>query len=62
MTSAFSKQRIILFVIGSLELGGAEQHVVQIAEDLKLKVRGWMEGGVWEFIDGAHDHIRRNCP
>ena len=31
--------RRLLFVIGSLELGGAEQHLVQVARGLKL--RGW---------------------
>lgn len=33
------KSRRILYVIGSLELGGAEQHIVQVAR--YLKVRGW---------------------
>jgi glycosyltransferase involved in cell wall biosynthesis len=32
--------RRVLYVIGSLERGGAEQHVVQVAR--KLKARGWV--------------------
>lgn len=39
MTAHSGKSGKILFVIGSMELGGAEQHVVQVAR--QLKQRGW---------------------
>lgn len=49
----------ILYVIGSLERGGAEQHVVQVAS--KLKARGWapeffvfsLGGPLAEYLDRA---------
>jgi glycosyltransferase involved in cell wall biosynthesis len=49
--------RRILYVIGSLEFGGAEQHVVQVAR--KLKARGWVPeffvfslgGPLTEYLD-----------
>lgn len=40
MTYGRDELRRILYVIGSLERGGAEQHVVQVAR--KLKARGWV--------------------
>lgn len=38
-TNPQSTKRRILFVVGSLEVGGAERHVTQIAA--RLKARGW---------------------
>lgn len=36
---AFQKKNRILYVIGSLEVGGAERHVAQVS--INLKARGW---------------------
>jgi glycosyltransferase involved in cell wall biosynthesis len=60
MTVRSSKSGKILFVIGSLEVGGAEQHVVQVART--LKARGWLpEFFVFSLGGPLSAHLEREA-